>query len=80
LYPNLASKRLALPDRFLYDIAYVPTWIREREWNNPKTFSSHRTTAMTTTPFKIDLMDPCMGMKRFTSHKRTPTTMRTSRS
>ncbi len=31
------------------------------ELNNPKTFSSHRTTPMTTTPFKIDLMDACMG-------------------
>jgi hypothetical protein len=28
--------------------------------------------------FKTDLMVPCMGMKRFTSHKRRPTTIRTS--
>src|ERR1700685_3896319 len=61
-------------------LAYEPTWIREREWNSPKIFSSQRTTAITTTPFKIDLMDDCMGMKRFTSHRSTPTTTRTSRS
>jgi hypothetical protein len=59
-------------------VRYVPTWIRERELKSPKTFRIHRTTAITTTPFKIDLMEPCMGMKRFTSHRRTPTTMRTS--
>src|ERR1700730_9422437 len=33
---------------------------------------------MTTTPFKIDLMLPAMGMKRFTSHSRTPTTIKTT--
>src|ERR1017187_6689103 len=59
---------------------YVPTWMREIELNRPKTFSSHRTTAMTTTPLRIDLMVPCMGIKRFTSQRRTPTTMRTSKS
>jgi hypothetical protein len=31
---------------------------------------------MTTTAFKIDLMLPAMGMNRFTSHSRTPTTIR----
>src|SRR5579859_366018 len=45
----------------------------------PKIFRSQSTTPMTTTPFKIDLMLPAMGMKRFTSHKRKPTTMRTRR-
>jgi hypothetical protein len=59
--------------------AYVPTRIREREWNNPKTFSSHNTTPMTTTPFKIDLMLRAMGMKRFTSQSRIPTTIRVIR-
>jgi hypothetical protein len=34
---------------------------------------------MTTTAFKIDLMVPCMGMKRFTSHSNTPTTIRATR-
>ena len=56
-----------------------PTRIREREWNNPNTFKSHNTTPMTTTPFKIDLILPAMGMKRFTSHNRTPTTIRVNR-
>jgi hypothetical protein len=31
------------------------------EWKSPKTLQSHRATATTTTPFKIDLMDLCMG-------------------
>jgi hypothetical protein len=56
-----------------------PTRIREREWNNPNTFKSHNTTPMITTAFKIDLMLPAMGMKRFTSHRRMPTTIRVSR-
>lgn len=34
---------------------------------------------MTTTPFKIDLMLRAMGMKRFTSHRRTPITIRVNR-
>src|SRR6266852_6863883 len=58
---------------------YQPTRIREREWNNPNTLRSHSTTPMTTTAFKMDLMLPAMGMKRFTSHSRTPTTIRVSR-
>ncbi len=33
-------------------------------------------TQMTTTTFRIDLMDCCMGMKRFTSQSNTPTTIR----
>src|ERR1700686_2855041 len=55
---------------YIHIIIYVPTWIRERELKSPKTFRIHRTTAMTTTPFKIDLMVPGMGMKPFTSHRR----------
>jgi hypothetical protein len=47
-----------------------------REENSPKTFRSHKTTTMTTTAFRIDLMDPAMGMKLFTSQSRTPTTIR----
>jgi hypothetical protein len=39
-----------------------PTWIAESELISPKTFRSHRTTTMTTTPFKIDLIDPAIGM------------------
>jgi len=37
-------------------------WIMERELKSPKTFRSHRTTTITTNPFKIDLMDPAIGM------------------
>jgi hypothetical protein len=33
---------------------------------------------MTTTAFKIDLMLLAMGIKRFMSHSRTPTTIRTT--
>jgi hypothetical protein len=35
--------------------------------------SSHSTTAITTTAFKIDLIVHCIGIK-FTSQSRTPTT------
>jgi len=59
--------------------ALQPTRIRESEWNNPNTLRSHNTTPITTTAFKIDLMLPAMGMKRFTSHKRTPTTIRVNK-
>ena len=40
--------------------------------------SNQTTTAITTTPFKIDVMDDCIGMNRFTSHSSTPTTTRIS--
>jgi predicted Zn-dependent protease len=40
----------------------LPTWILEREVNIPNRFRSHTTTAMTTTAFRILLMDPCIGM------------------
>jgi hypothetical protein len=33
---------------------------------------------MTTTKLRMDLMLPAMGMKRFTSHNRMPTTIRTA--
>jgi hypothetical protein len=54
-----------------------PTWILEMEWKSPNTFRSHKTTTMTTTAFRIDLMELAMGTKRFTSQSRTPTTTRT---
>jgi hypothetical protein len=57
-------------------LAYAPTWIRERECKSPKTSKSHKTTPITTTAFKIDLIDPAIGMKLLTSHSRTPTTIR----
>jgi hypothetical protein len=40
-------------------------------------FSSHKTVTITTTAFKIDLIDPAIGMKLFTSHSSTPTTIST---
>src|SRR5580658_1567913 len=40
-------------------------------------FSSHKTVTITTTAFKIDLIDPAIGMKLFTSHSNTPTTIKT---
>lgn len=43
----------------------------------PKIFRSHRTTAITTTAFRIDLIEPAIGMKLFTNQSRTPTTIRT---
>jgi len=39
-----------------------PTRIVDSECKRPKTFKSHTTTQMTTTPFKIDLIDPAIGM------------------
>jgi hypothetical protein len=44
---------------------------------SPKTLRSHKTTTMTTTAFKIDLMEPAIGMYELTSQRRTPTTTRT---
>ena len=41
-------------------------------------FRSHKTTAITTTPFKIDLICPCIGIKLFTSQSRTPITTKTT--
>jgi hypothetical protein len=46
------------------------------EWRNPLTFSSHSTTPITTTAFRILLIVPAIGIKLFTSHSRTPTTIR----
>jgi len=40
----------------------------------------HKTTEMTTTALRIDLMVACIGMKRFTSHRTTPTTIKISTS
>src|ERR1035438_3384042 len=42
----------------------------------PKTFSSHTTTTIMTTAFRIDLMEPAIGMKLLTSQRSTPTTTR----
>jgi hypothetical protein len=39
--------------------------------------SSHKTVTITTTAFNIDLIDPAIGMKLFTSHSNTPTTIKT---
>src|ERR1035438_3024996 len=57
---------------------HFPMRIPEKEWRSPVTFSIHRTTAMTTTALRIDLMVLCIGIKRFTSQRTTPTTISTS--
>jgi len=49
------------------------TW--DIEWKNPNTLPSHHKTAMTTMAFKIDLMEPAMGMNWLISHSTTPTTI-----
>jgi hypothetical protein len=49
---------------------------QEKASKIPNTRRSHKTTAMTTTAFRIDLMELAIGMKRLTSHNRTPTTIR----
>jgi hypothetical protein len=54
---------------------HFPTWIPEREWKSPKTLRSHKTTRVTTAAFKIDLMEPSIGMKLLTSERRTPTVL-----
>jgi hypothetical protein len=50
-------------------------WTCEKEWNSPKAFSSHITTAIATTAFKTDLMVPCLGTNLFTSHNNIPATI-----
>jgi len=57
---------------------HLPKCILEREWKIPKTSKSHNTTTITTTAFKIDLIEPAIGMKPLTSQRRTPTTIRIS--
>jgi len=57
-------------------LAYAPTRMWENAWKSPKMFRSHKTVAITTTAFKMDLIVPCIGMKRLTSQSRTPTTSR----
>jgi hypothetical protein len=42
----------------------------------PKTLKSQTTTRITTTAFKIDLIELAIGMKVFTSQSRTPITIR----
>jgi hypothetical protein len=41
------------------------TWTLAMESRIPNTFRSHKTTTITTTAFKIDLMEPAMGMTVF---------------
>src|SRR5512143_3501977 len=57
---------------------YFPTRILEISPMSPKTVRSQMTTAMTTTAFKIDLMEPAIGMYELTSQRRTPTTIKTT--
>jgi hypothetical protein len=77
LFPLLTSqsRTTGVPLGVFGGLCY-PTWIFEREWNKPKTLRSHKTTQITTTAFKIDLMLAAIGMKRFTNQSSTPTTIR----
>ena len=56
-------------------MTYLPTRMCVREARSPSTLNTHRTTPITTTAFRIDLIELAIGMKRFTSHKRIPTTI-----
>src|SRR5207237_10035561 len=56
-----------------------PTRSREKEWSNPNALSSHTITQMTTTEFKIDLMQLAIGMNRLISHRMTPTTIKVNK-
>src|SRR5512135_1093363 len=57
---------------------YFPTRNLEISPMSPKTVRSQMTTAMTTTAFKIDLMEPAIGMYELTSQRSTPTTIKTT--
>src|SRR5579863_4661932 len=52
-----------------------PMRYRLNAWKSPNRLQTHRPTTTTTTQLSIDLIDPCMGMKRFTSQSNTPTAM-----
>jgi hypothetical protein len=56
---------------------YDPTRMCGSHASTPNTFSSHSTTQITTTAFKIDLIVPCIGMNRLISHSKIPTTIST---
>jgi hypothetical protein len=58
--------------------SYFPTRKLEISLMSPKTVRSQMTTAMITTAFKIDLMEPAIGMYELTSQSRTPTTTKTT--
>jgi hypothetical protein len=58
--------------------SYFPTRIVESSPMSPKTLRSHKTTTMITTAFKIDLMEPAMGMYELMSQRITPTTTKTT--
>jgi hypothetical protein len=69
---------MACAPPLIRDYFYFPTRILEISPMSPKTVRSHKTTAMTTTAFKIDLMEPAIGMYELTSQRRIPTTTRTT--
>ena len=58
----IAKNAMFAPPALNQEIRVLYTRILERELKTPKTFRSHKTTAMTTTAFKIDLMEPAIGM------------------
>jgi hypothetical protein len=67
-----------LLDTNLNQDSYLPTRNLEISPMSPKTVRSQMTTAMTTTAFKIDLMEPAIGMYELTSQRSTPTTIKTT--
>ncbi len=63
---------------YVTHLSVNPQWPTRNFHNGPRRpnrLINHTTTAMTTTPFKTDLIVDCIGMKRFTSQSRIPTTM-----
>jgi len=56
--------------------AFLADMYSRKRTEQSNTFKSRTTTTMTTTAFKIELMPPAIGIKRFTNHNRTPTTIR----
>jgi hypothetical protein len=65
-------------NRFDVKPAYMPMWMRDIEWITPNMLSSHTTTQTTTTKFRIDLIDPAIGINRLINHRATPTTISTT--
>jgi hypothetical protein len=57
---------------------HQPMWILGKLLMIPKIFRSHKMTTMITTTFKIDFMDPAMGMKRLMTQRAIPTTISTT--
>lgn len=75
---GLAGNHGDLAPSVLKQRCHFPRRILDREPKTPKTFRSHKTTAMITTAFKIVLMEPAIGINRLINQRITPTTIRTT--